>query len=568
MDSIFIQLAIILGLSSTLGLITHKLKLPLLIAYLMGGLLIATLSIFDPHSSKALSFLPEIGVAFVLFLVGMELDLREIKNLGLPILISGILQVVVSTVIGTFIGQYFGFPLTESIYLGVGLSFSSTIVIVKLLLDKRDLTSLYGKLALGITLLEDLLAVLILLFLTASNSVLNLGYSQAFPLPAFLAKTAILFLFSFLVHRFALSAVFKAVSKSGELLFLTALAWCFIYVSLAIGLGFSVVVGAFLAGIALASSPYHFQIQGKIKPLRDFFVALFFVYLGTQVNFADLSKVYPVILAFSAYAVLVKPLLFLLILSEFGFRKHTSFQAALSISQISEFSLIIILVGMKAGVATQSALTTIALSAVLSISISSLMISQSARIYKKLANLLGFFERKNYKHYLERGDVEDGVGDHVILIGGHRMGGEIVKFFKEEKIPFLVLDFNPNQVEKLLSLKVAALYGDMGDPEILDALNLNESRMVISTAQDLEDNLLLLEKIKAKKLNIPTIIRAGSVEVAEELYKAGADYVMIPEILAGDLLIKELKEHLHDSDYFQNRSKIELEKLDRKTLSS
>ncbi len=568
MDSIFVQLAVILGLSSVLGLLTHKLKLPLLIAYLLGGLLIATLTIFDTHTSKALSFLPEIGVAFVLFLVGMELDFREIKSLGLPILISGILQVVVSTVVGTFVAQNFGFPFRESIYLGVGLSFSSTIVIVKLLLDKRDLTSLYGKLALGITLLEDLLAVIILLVLTATNSVLNLGYSEAFPLPAFLAKAVLLFGLVFLVHRFGLPALFKAVSKSGELLFLTALAWCFIYVSFAIALGFSVVVGAFLAGIALASSPYHFQIQGKVKPLRDFFVTLFFVYLGTQVNFADLSEVYPIILFFTAYAVLIKPLLFLLILSVFGFRKHTSFQAAISISQISEFSLIIILVGMKAGIVSQAALTTIALSGILSIIFSSLMISQSVKIYKKISGFLSFFERKDYRHFLERGGLEDGIKDHIVLIGGHRMGGEIVKFLKDENIPLLVLDFNPKQIETLSALKIEVLYGDMGDPDTLEALNLHDARMVISTAQDLEDNLLLLEEINLKKSSLPIIIRASSISDAEELYKAGADYVIIPEILAGDNFAEKLKDHLGDKDYWSSRAKIEIEKLSKKTLSA
>lgn len=560
MDSIFVQLAIILGISSALGLITHKLKLPLLIAYLIGGLLIASLSLFDAHTSKALSFLPEIGIAFVLFLVGMELDLREIKYLGLPIIVSCVVQVVVTSVLGTFIAQNFGFPLQESIYLGVGLSFSSTIVVVKLLLDKRDLTSLYGKLALGITLVEDLAAVLILLFLTATNSVLNLGLQNAYPIPAFIGKAVLLFSLAYLVHRFALSTVFRAVSKSGELLFLTALAWCFIYVSAAIALGFSVVVGAFLAGIALATSPYHFQIQGKIRPLRDFFVTLFFVYLGTQVNFGDLGKVWPVILAFTVYAVLLKPFLYLLILGEFGFRKHTMFQASLSLSQISEFSMIIILVGMKSGIADQSALTVIALSGILSIIFSSLLISQSHKIFRMVSPFIGFFE-KNYRHFLEIMDDRE-IKDHVVVIGGHRMGGAIVEFFKAEKVPLLVLDFNPRQIEALSKIGVNAIYGDMGDPEILDSLNLASAKMIISTAQDMEDNLLLLEDIKFKKINnLPIIVRAESTEDATQLYKKGADFVIIPEIVAGDLLTQKLKEHFGDSNYFQTRAKIELRKL-------
>src|SRR3989344_553823 len=301
MDNIFIQLAIILGLSSILGYIMVRFKLPLLIAYLLGGLVIATVSVFDVRSSEVLHFLPEIGIAFVLFLVGMELDIREIKNLGKPIITAGTLQIVITTILGSSLARLFGFGVAESWYLGVGLAFSSTILVIKLLLDKKDITALYGKLAIGILLLEDLLAVILLVFLTVSNSVFSLGLQQAFPLLTLLVKALILFVLAILLSKHILPSIFKAVSKQAELLFLTALAWCFIYISFAILLGFSVVIGAFLAGVTLASSPFHYQIQGKVKPLRDFFVTLFFVYLGTQVNFSELGKVLPITILFTIY---------------------------------------------------------------------------------------------------------------------------------------------------------------------------------------------------------------------------------------------------------------------------
>ncbi|HCB22273.1 TPA: hypothetical protein DEP06_00490, partial [Candidatus Daviesbacteria bacterium] len=266
MDNIFIQLAIILGLASVFGFITHKFKLPLLIAYLLGGLLIAAAAIFDPSQSQVLHFLPEIGIAFVLFLVGMEMDLREIRKLGKAILMCSTLQIIISSIVGFVLARLLGFGPTESVYLGVGLSFSSTIVVVKLLLEKNELSSLYGKLAVGILLLEDLVAVLILLGLTVSPSFLHFGFQQAFPIVAFVFKVLLLFGGAFIANRFVLPRVFGAVSESMELLFLTALAWCFIFVSFAISLGFSVVIGAFLAGVGLAASPYHYQIQGKVKP--------------------------------------------------------------------------------------------------------------------------------------------------------------------------------------------------------------------------------------------------------------------------------------------------------------
>ncbi len=568
MDNIFVQLAIILGLVSILGYVVVKFKLPLLIAYLLGGLLIATTTIFDPRASEVLHFMPEIGIAFVLFLIGMELDLREIKSLGKPILLAGTLQIIITTIVGSSVARLLGFGSVESWYLGVGLAFSSTILVIKLLIDKKDSGALYGKLAIGILILEDLLAVILLVVLTVSTSVLGLGLQQALPILALVLKMGLLFGLTLILSRFILPSVFRAVSRQSELLFITALAWCFIYISFAIFLGFTVVIGAFLAGMALANSPFHFQIQSKIKPLREFFVTLFFVYLGTHVDFSEISKIYPLVLIFTSYTLLAKPVIFLLVLGIFGFRKHTMFLTSLSLTHISEFSLILLLVGFKLGIVSQSALTTIALSAVLSMIVASVMITHANKLYKKLSPFLGFFERKNYKHFSEEGSSDNPLAGHVVIIGARKVGGEIVKLLKKENIPQIVLDFNPHQVEALLKEKIPVVYGDMGDPEVLDGLNLQNARMIISTSASMEDNRLLLEDLKLRKISIPVIVRAESVDDACDLYKAGADFVIIPEILAGDFLVDKLKDNIANHvDFFKDRPRIELERLSRKTLA-
>ena len=565
MNNVFVQLAIILGLASFLGFFIHKMKLPLLIAYLLGGLLIAFWGIFDIRTSEALSFLPEVGLAFLLFLVGMELDLREIRSFGKPIIISGILQVVITTILGTFIAQSFNFSLIEAIYLGVGLSFSSTIVVVKLLLDKKDLGSLYGKLSLGILLLEDLLAVVILLGLTSTTSALGLGLTQSLPIVSFMGKALILFSLALLLSHYILGTIFKAVSESSELLFLSALAWCFTYVTFSLLLGFSVVIGAFLAGVALANSPYHFQIQGKVKPMRDFFVALFFVYLGTKVNFAHIAETYQLILAFTLYAVFIKPTLFLLLLGSFGFRKHTIFQSAITLSQISEFSLIIILVGAEQGLVGEDALGVIASSALLSIIISSVFISQGRKIYKLIESFVGFFERG---HQAIIGDIaQHELKEHVVLIGSHQVGEFLIRFLQKEKTPFVILDFNPYQVEKLIAEKIPVIFGDMGDPEVLDVLNLDQARMVISTVPDKENNELLIEDLRTRNSKIPIIVRSDSFKEAQLFYKLGANFVFLPDVVSGEFLVEMLKNHLSDRDYFEERPKIEMEKLSRKNLA-
>ncbi len=560
MNSIFIQLAIILTLICSLGFITYRLKLPLLIAYLVGGLLLAAAATFDISKSYVFSFLPDIGIAFVLFLVGMELDLRELKSFGKQIITAGLLQVIISATLGTYIAQSFGFKLPEAIYLGVGLSFSSTLVVVKLLLDRKDLTSLYGKLSIGVLLLEDLLAVIILLVMTSGTKVnsSNLAF-------VFLLKIILLFGAAIGINRFILTPIFKAVSSSGELLFLTVLAWCFGFISLAGLLGFSVLIGAFLAGVVLASSPYHYHIQGKITPMRDFFVALFFVYLGTRVNFTEVSTLAPLIVIFALYAVLVKPLIFLLLFGIFGFRKHTMFKTAINLSQISEFSLIILLIGLNLKVISQSALSVIALSSVISFIVSSVMISQANRIYKFSAVVIAFFERK--RTYLKESESENKLSDHIVVIGAHRVGGEVVRFLKREKRSLVVLDFNPAQVEALLSVDIPVIYGDMGDPEVLDILSLPRAKLIISTCPDLADNKTLLEDLKLRHIFAPTIVRAETIKEAKILYKLGADFVIVPDILAGDVLLNILREHLDDKGFFNDRPRIELEKLSHKILA-
>lgn len=542
MDNIFLQLAVALSLSSTFGYVVLKLKLPLVVAYLLAGVSISLVSLIDPHHSQVFEILPEIGIAFVLFLIGMELDLREIKSLGWPIIIAALGQILISTFAGFALAGALGFQATESIYLGLGLAFSSTVVVIKMLIEKRDLASLYGKLSIGILLIEDLVAIAVLMIISVSGSAFGLGFQQSLPLLALILKAIGLFVLTFLLSRYVLERIFDSVAKSVELLFLTAITWCFAFTSLAVMLGFSVVIGAFLAGVALASSPYHLQIQGKIKPLRDFFLTLFFVYLGLQTKVSDFIGAWPAILAFTVFALSIKPLLYILILGVFGFRKHTLFQTGLNLSQISEFSLVVLLVGVNEGLASPLALSVMAAVAVLSIIFSSIMIAYSKPIYRIFSPLLSFFERKNSSHFLET-KAEELIEDHIVIIGAHRVGNPVVAYLEQEKIPFMVMDFNPHIVETMRERGINVIYGDLGDPEILDSLQLEKARLIISTARDMSDNEMLLEECKRRKIRAKIVARALDEEHAKALKALGADYVILPEQVSGDFLVNQLKNH-------------------------
>ncbi|KKS17532.1 MAG: sodium/hydrogen exchanger [candidate division WWE3 bacterium GW2011_GWC1_41_7] len=542
MDNIFYQLALVLVLASGIGLFVLKVKLPLVVAYLITGLVLSVVRLFDLGHSPVFEVLPEIGIAFVLFLIGMELKLNELKVLGKPIFIAAIGQIIISTLLGYAISRLLGFGSSEGLYLGLGLAFSSTVVVIKMLLESRDLSSLFGKLSIGMLLVEDLVAIAVLMMISVSSSAIGTGLPASYPLLMLLLKAAGLFVLTFVLSKYILNKVFEYTAHSKELLYITSITWCFAFTSLAVFAGFSIEIGAFLAGVALASSPYHMQIQAKIKPMRDFFLALFFIYLGSTAEFRDLRASIPIIVIFTLYALIIKPVVYMALLSRFGFRKHTIFQTALNLSQVSEFSLIVLLVGVNAGLIEPITISIMAAVAVLSITVSSILISFSKKVYKPVAPLVGLLETKGKSHYYER-KVNDTLVEHIIVIGAHRVGSPIVRYLHDNQIPFIVMDFNPTIVHNLVEKGVNAVYGDIGDPEIIEFLHLEKAKLVICTASDFSDNELLLNLTKEVNKEATVVLRALDSEYARILKTLGADYVLLPEKVSGDYIVHQIKHY-------------------------
>lgn len=540
MENTFYQLALVLLLASAIGVVANRLKLPLVVSYLLTGLLLSLVRLFDLGHSPVFEVLPEIGIAFVLFLIGMELKLSEFKLLGRPIFITALGQIAVSTLLGFGIAKLLGFNPTESLYLGLGLAFSSTVVVIKLLLDNRDLTSLYGKLSVGMLLVEDLVAIVVLMLISVNSSVSQIDQQGSYALPLLLIKALALFTLTFVLAKYLLGKVFEYTAHSVELLYISSITWCFAFTAFAIFLGFSVEIGAFLAGVALASSPYHLQIQAKIKPMRDFFLALFFIYLGAKAEFKDFLAVLPIVAIFTLYALVVKPIIYAFLLSRFGFKKHTLFQTALNLSQISEFSLVVLLVGVKAGLVGAQAISVMALVAVASITVSSVLISFSKRLYKHLTPLVLLFDTKRKAHVFEQ-RTKHALNDHIIVIGGHRVGGPIINYLQHTDISFVVMDFNPSVVRDLVNQGINALYGDIGDPDIFDFLHVDKAKLVICTATDFSDNELLLSFVKANSPKTRVVLRAADAKHAQLLKQLGADYVILPEKVSGDFIVAQLR---------------------------
>jgi len=271
-------------------------------------------------------------------------------------------------------------------------------------------------------------------------------------------------------------------------------------------------------------------------------LTFFFVYLGLQANILDVVTYWPTIVIFTIFAIVVKPILYIFLLGLFGFRKHSMFQTGLSLSQVSEFSLVVLLVAVQMGIASKEALSVMAAVAICSIILSSIFISKSKLIYRFVKNFVKIFEHHSKVHFFES-HIEQDLENHVVIIGADQVGGPVVRYLHKEKVPIVVLDFNPHIVQEYRQKGVNIIYGDAGDQEILEGLMLNKAKLIISTANDLTDNeMILLEAKKSKKPNT-VVVRASDKEQAQKLRALGADYVILPEEVSGDFLLNQLKSH-------------------------
>jgi len=527
------EIAFITFTATVLSAIFWKLKQPPILAYILAGLLLGPVGFNLIKDSGLISALSDMGIAFLLFLVGLEMDFKKLKEVGRSSILTGVGQIAFTGTIGYIACRFLGLPLMESIYIAIGLSFSSTIIIVKLLSEKGDLDSLYGRIAVGFLLVQDFVAIAILVGL----GMLKTGSVEITIIGKTILSAVTLLLAAILSSKYVLPRLFSHIARSQEILFLSSISWAFLFSWFSSFLGFPVEIGAFLAGLAMAPLPYCYEIFGKIKPLRDFFVVLFFVILGMRLNISPQMLRPAVIL--SAIVLIGNPTIVMTILGLLGYRRRTSFFASLATAQISEFSMILVAMGIELGQISQTASSLITTVALITIAISTYAITFNDKIYDFVSPFLRIFERKKTRMEPRK---EKKMKNHIIVFGYHRMGYTIVKELKRMKEKVLVIDFNPDLIKLLKKEKIPYLYGDALDSEVIERSNIEKSKMIVSTIPCLKTNLYLI--YKAKSYNKPIIVTTTQLEDARELYRVGADYVIIPHFLGGEKAASIIKEVL------------------------
>ncbi len=541
MPAIFLEITLALALASFLGALASFFKQPLVFGYILAGLIIGP--VFSTFSSQEIfASFAQVGIALLLFLVGLELKFRELAGFSKKIPLITFIQVLLTFAVVFAVAKYLNLSQTNALLLALVSVFSSTALVVKLLSDKRDLDSLYGQITVGILILQDLIAIAVLIVLSQLGN-----FTPTFIVSSIILKGLTLIILVILLKEFLLASIFDKLAKNLEVLFLGALAYAFMMAALANFLDFSPSAGAFLAGLSLANTREEYQIASRIRPLRDFFLVIFFVFLGTQISLSNLKVIFSQALVISLAIILVKLISVTLSMLYLGFRKRTALFTGISLAQISEFSLVLILVLAAFQLVERETVSLVTLVSLITFAVSSYLVIFDRKIINYSNSLLSLFERRNPDEKIRKEEGE--LKDHVVLIGCGRLGSNLLGLFKRKKVPTLVVDFNPLVVNRLDSEGINTLFGDISDPEIVDQARLKEAKLIVSTVFDKEDNLQVLNELKKRGSALTKIVTSPTEEGALELYEKGADYCIIPRILGGEktveLLLRSWKKEIN-----------------------
>ena len=526
--NVFYEIAAILGLGTLLGILGQKLRQPLIIMFLAAGIVSGPSVSGIIQSHDAIGLLAQMGIALLLFMVGLKLDLKLIRTTGPVALATGLGQLVFTIIIGFFIAIAIGMSIIASAYVAVALTFSSTIIIVKLLSDKNEIDSLHGQIAVGFLIVQDIAAILALVGLTTFGARMAEGQSLFAATALIAVKGLGVMACVAIMMRFVFPILMRRLARSQELITLFAIAWAVVLSAGSELLGFSKEVGAFLAGISLASTEYRDSIGARLTTLRDFLLLFFFIDLGARLDWSTVGSQLAPSFLFSIFVLVGNPLIMLAIMGWMGYRRRTSFMVGLTVAQISEFSLILAALGLNLGHISANVVGLITLVGVVTIFASTYMILYSEPLYRAFSSSLKIFERRTPHRESAVASLREAPAVDVILVGLGRYGSGLAEHLLRRRKTIIGVDFDPGALERWRSRGVGVLYGDMADPDIHEQLPLNKARWVVSTVRLKELNLAMIHLLKSRGYKDKVALTATNEEEALLYERAGANVVFRP----------------------------------------
>jgi Kef-type K+ transport system membrane component KefB len=534
--------AAILGVAALVGVVAVRLRQPLIVAFIFVGIGVGPAALGWVADAEPLELFAEIGIAVLLFLVGLKLDLRLIRTTGPVALVTGLGQVAFTSLVGFGLAMVLGMDATTALYVAVALTFSSTIIIVKLLADKGELDELHGRIALGFLIVQDIVVVIVMIVLSTISG--NDGGSQSLPaevLRIALSAGAVAAGLA-VAMRWVLPWLLRQVAASQELLLVGAVAWAVAGAAAGDLLGFSTEVGAFLAGFALASTPYREAIGASLAPLRDFLLLFFFIELGSGLDFSAIGSEVPAALLLSAFVLVGNPLIVLIIMGAMGYRARVGFLSGLAVAQISEFSLIFVALGRELGHIDDGTVGLVTLVGVITIACSTYLILYSHQIYERISPLLQRFERADPTRGEERTEQEP---VDVIVYGFGRFGRSLAHHLTDRGMHVLVVDWDPQAMGADLEVDgLQMAFGDAESSGFPGSLPLEQAEVVVSSLASVETNRTLLSTLRRHGFDGPVVVTSHHDHDHDDLeaHQGSPALVLRPFRDAGELAAEQVAE--------------------------
>ena len=532
--------------ATVLAFLAHFAKQPMLVAYILAGVIIGPEIGFGwVNDQSNIELISEIGLILLLFMIGLEIDIKKLRKSGKALILSGVWQFIISALLGLFFFGLLGYGMHEGqydlFYLAVCCAISSTAIVVKLLYAKSELDTVPGRITLGILVFQDIWAIVIL------GLQPNLADPRIFEIIVSFLKGGALVFVAFLIGKYILPRLFEAIAKVPELVLVASLGWCFAICALASWLGLSMEMGALIAGIAISTFPYNLDVIAKVISIRDFFMALFFVALGMTVpnpmNHPNIliSAAVAALFIFISRVISVFPILYLL---KQGHR--ISLLPSINLANMSEFSLVIATLGVTAGHIRPELLSMIIFTFVITSILTPYLIKYSDPLQKKFAFLFTKLGLKDFTFKSEQNVF--GAQKDIALLGFFKTASSLVAELRldnkdnnaELMSKLVVVDFNPNIHERLSNIGIKAIYGDVSHIDTLHHSGIEDVDLVVSTIPDSilvgTNNLTLVKQMQQLCPHARIIVTAENIQNALEMYEAGADYVLLPRVLTAQHL--------------------------------
>lgn len=550
MSGAFGGLGLIIAVATLLAFIARRTSQPTVIAYVLTGLLLGSVGLNIVQQTQTTKLLSELGLVFLLFLIGLEMDLKEIKKILKPTVIISVLQMGFTFVLGLAVATSLHFTMVESVIIGLAGMFSSTALVVKLLTDKDEITSLPGRLNVGVLLIQDVAVVLILALLSTNmGSISQIGLRFA----EVVGLVGVITIFSLGSSRYILPKAFEKISENQHSFFIHGLAWAFLFISVAQYLNLSLEIGAFFAGLSLAQLPYSSELQERVRPLTDLFMAVFFINFALNISPGDLSAYMFEAVAASFILMLGKFVIFFGLTDFRKFTPETSFISSINMMQISEFGLILGALAVSKGIVGDEILGFLSMVAIITMSLSSYLLKYNQEIHSKLEHLFKRYESE------EKQDIEvEKLDNHAVVVGYRAITKEALSALEQNYDEIVVVDKNPENIDELSESSYEFIYGDLKHSEIRRAASIDKADMILSIVSNVKVNKEIMESLDHEPT---TFLKANDIREAGELYEMGAHYVIIENILTGERMREYIKTYLNDREDFETEINSDINRI-------